>query len=81
VKNLYVLILDDGRDCFGNFLDKKGHVIAICVSEEKVQEQIRRINKNPYFTGNLTIVVYELNKDVSGYSLYPPEKETMLLNE
>jgi hypothetical protein len=71
---LYALILDKERDTYGNYLNYTGHVIAVCDSNEKVQDIIRKVKKNPYFDGSLRVVCYELNRDHSGYSNYPPEE-------
>jgi hypothetical protein len=78
---LYAIVLDKEVDCYGNAVGLKGHVIAICDSDEKVQELICKIKNNPYFDGALRVVPYELNNDHSGYSNYPPEKKVLLLNE
>lgn len=66
---VYTVYINNCRDHYGNFL-YDNRVIAICESEAEAEILMKKIYDNPYFSGSIRFVPYEVNFDYSGFGNY-----------
>ncbi len=67
IKMVYVLVADNVKDIYGYSLYNGKQVFGIFDTDDRAQAEMRNVYNNPHFSGNLWIVPFIFNKNISGY--------------
>ena len=69
MSDVYALRVEDDVDIYGQS-KQRDRIVGIFSTAEKAEETIRQMYANPYFSGSVSVVVFEMDKDMSVYSKY-----------